>query len=140
VIGLDAGADDYLCKPFAFAELLARIRALLRRRESATGLRFEFEDIHVDLQTQRATRAGQALDLTAKEFSLLLCFLHHPRTVMTRSRLYEIVWGDLLGMNSNTLEVHIKDLRRKLEQHGPRILHTRRGRGYVLDHSSTTDI
>jgi two-component system, OmpR family, copper resistance phosphate regulon response regulator CusR len=133
VLGLDAGADDYLCKPFAFAELLARIRSLLRRRDSTTGALFEFEDVQVDLRSQRATRGGQKLDLTAKELALLLCFLHNPRTVLSRSRLYETVWGDQYGLQSNTLEVHVKELRRKLEQYGPRILHTRRGRGYILE-------
>jgi DNA-binding response OmpR family regulator len=133
VEGLDAGADDYLCKPFSFAELLARIRALLRRQQSNSGLILEYGDIQVDLRSQRATRAGHLLDLTAKECSLLVCFLHHPRTVLTRSRLYETVWGDQYDGQSNTLEVHIKELRRKLEQFGPRVLQTRRGQGYVLE-------
>jgi DNA-binding response OmpR family regulator len=133
VMGLDAGADDYLCKPFSFAELLARVRALLRRQQSNTGLTLEYRDIQADLRSQRVTRAGQLLDLTAKEFSLLLCFLHHPHTILSRSRLYETVWGDQYDGQSNTLEVHIKELRRKLEQFGSRVLHTRRGRGYVLD-------
>lgn len=138
VQGLDAGADDYLCKPFSFEELLARIRALIRRYTASSGLTLEYADIQADLRNQRAARAGQTLELTAKEFSLLVCFLHRPETVMSRSRLYEIVWKEIPDIQSNTLEVHIKELRRKLEQFGPRIIHTRRGSGYVLDRTTFT--
>ena len=133
VTGLDAGADDYLCKPFSFAELLARIRSLVRRHESSSSFVLEYQDIQLDLRRQLATRAGQVLDLTAKEILLLLCFLQHPETVLSRSRLYETVWGDTHDGQSNTLEVHIKQLRRKLERFGPRVLHTRRGSGYLLE-------
>lgn len=133
VEGLDAGADDYLTKPFAFEELLARVRALLRRSDQSNGLTLEYADIQADLAGQRATRAGRAVDLTSKEFQLLTFFLQHLRTVLSRTRIFEAVWGDQYDGLSNTLEVHVKELRRKLEALGPRIIHTRRGRGYVLD-------
>jgi DNA-binding response OmpR family regulator len=132
VEGLDAGADDYLAKPFAFEELLARVRALLRRPHQSSSLVIEFEDIHLDLATQKCTRSGQTLDLTAKELSLLTFFLRNPRRVLSRTRIYESVWDENYDGLSNTLEVHVKDLRRKLEAHGCRVIHTRRGRGYVL--------
>lgn len=132
VTGLDAGADDYVCKPFSFEELLARIRALIRRQSTDAGVVKEFGDIRVDLRSQRVTRSSNLILLTAKEFSLLLCFLQHPDTVLSRSRLYETVWGDEYDGQSNTLEVHIKELRRKLELFGPRVLQTRRGSGYIM--------
>lgn len=133
VEGLNAGADDYLCKPFAFEELLARVRAILRRQDQSADLKLEYRDIVADAATQRATRGGHLLDLTAKEFSLLLFFLRKPGIVFSRSRIYESVWGDHFDGISNTIEVHVKELRRKLEQFGPRLIQTRRGRGYVLD-------
>lgn len=133
VEGLDAGADDYLCKPFAFEELLARVRALLRRRDQASSLALEYGDIRADLASQRATRANLPLELTAKEFSLLTLFLRKQGTVLSRARIYESVWGDQFDGLSNTLEVHIKELRRKLEELGPRVIQTRRGQGYVLE-------
>jgi DNA-binding response OmpR family regulator len=136
VEGLDAGADDYLVKPFSFEELLARVRALLRRRDQSSGLALEFGDIRADLASQRATRGGSPLDLTAKEFSLLTLFMRRPGTVLSRTRIFEAVWGDQYDRLSNTIEVHIKDLRRKLEEHGPRVIQTRRGRGYVLEATS----
>lgn len=139
IAGLDAGADDYVCKPFSFEEILARIRGFLRRKQTAASLVFEFDDIQVDLRSQRVVRAGQELELTAKEFSLLLCFVHHPGTVLSRTRLYETVWGDPYRGESNTLEVHVKELRRKLEQHGPRVIQTRRGRGYILEAITTSE-
>lgn len=135
VEGLDAGADDYLPKPFAFAELLARVRALLRRPDQRSGLILEYEDIRADLASQRATRTGEALNLTAKEFSLLCLFLQNPGTVLTRTRIFDTVWGEAFDGLSNTIEVHVKELRRKLEGLGPRVIHTLRGRGYVLDHA-----
>lgn len=138
VEGLDAGADDYLTKPFSFEELLARIRALLRRRDQATSLSLEYRDIEADLAGQKAMRAGVALDLTAKEFSLLALFLRRPGVVLSRTRIYEAVWGEQFDGLSNTLEVHIKELRRKLEEIGPRVIQTRRGQGYVLE-AGTSD-
>lgn len=130
VAGLDAGADDYLPKPFAFDELLARVRALARRPAVATGTVLTHADVRVDLATHRAERAGHRLDLTAKEYALLVFFLRHPGQVLTRTRIYEHVWDERYDGISNTLEVHVKDLRRKLEEHGPRLIHTLRNRGY----------
>jgi two-component system copper resistance phosphate regulon response regulator CusR len=131
VRGLDAGADDYLCKPFAFEELLARVRALARRRDGA-GTVLASHDVRLDLATQRAERGGHALDLTAKEQALLLFFLRHPGEVLSRTRIYEHVWDERYDGLSNTLEVHVMELRRKLEAHGPRLIHTLRGRGYLF--------
>ncbi len=129
VRGLDAGADDYLCKPFAFAELLARVRALSRRRAPASPL-LSVGDVQVDLVTHRAERVGQRLDLTAKEHALLVFFLRHPGEVLSKTRIYEHVWDDRYDGLSNTLEVHLVELRRKLEAHGPRLIQTLRNRGY----------
>lgn len=132
VRGLDNGADDYLCKPFAFDELLARVRALTRRRERGTSTVLTCADVALDLATHRAKRAGQPLDLTPKEQALLIFFLRHPGEVLTRTRIYEHVWDERYDGLSNSLEVHVMDLRRKLEAHGPRLIHTLRGRGYLL--------
>ncbi|MBX3412141.1 MAG: response regulator transcription factor [Pirellulales bacterium] len=139
VAGLDAGADDYLCKPFAFEELLARIRALLRRPEQQSGLVLEKLGIRADLASQRATRETIPLELTAKEFSLLCLFLRHPGTVLSRTRIFDSVWGDQYDGLSNTIEVHVKELRRKLEAYGPRVIQTRRGRGYVFETETGDD-
>lgn len=133
VEGLDAGADDYLAKPFAFAELTARVRALLRRPEQQSSLVLSYRDIRADLGSQKASRDGSSLDLTAKEFSLLCLFLQNPGKILTRTRIFDTVWGDTFDGLSNTIEVHIKELRRKLEQFGHRVIHTRRNRGYLLE-------
>lgn len=139
VAGLDAGADDYLTKPFAFEELLARVRALLRRPSQKNAVSLEFQDIRVDLETRRASRAGRTIDLTAKELALLTFFMRNPRKVLSRTRIYQTVWDENFDGFSNTLEVHVKELRRKLEQHGPRVIQTRRGLGYSMDSAEVED-
>jgi DNA-binding response OmpR family regulator len=132
VSGLDGGADDYLCKPFVFEELLARVRALVRRRDQAGATILASHGVRLDLVTRRAERNGRPLDLTAKEESLLLFFLRHPGEVLTRTRIYEHVWEERYDGLSNTLEVHVMELRRKLEARGARVIHTLRGRGYLF--------
>jgi two-component system copper resistance phosphate regulon response regulator CusR len=130
VRGLDGGADDYLCKPFAFEELLARVRAQARRPARTAGTVLTHADVRLDLATHRAERAGHKLDLTAKEEALLVFFLRHPDEVLSRTRIYEGVWDERYDGLSNTLEVHVMELRKKLEARGPRLIHTVRGRGY----------
>ena len=132
VEGLTAGADDYLCKPFAFEELLARVYTLLRRQPGYNGTQWQHHDLMVDLTTNRADRAGHSLNLTARERALLMFFMRHPGEVLSRTRLYEQVWDEQYDGLSNTLEVHVMELRRKMEAHGPRLIHTVRGRGYML--------
>lgn len=130
VMGLDGGADDYLCKPFAFEELLARVRALARRPARSASTTLLLADVTAELAAQRATRAGRRLELTAKEYGLLVFFMRHPDEVLSRTRIYAAVWDERYDGLSNTLEVHVKELRRKLEAHGPRLIWTLRGRGY----------
>ncbi len=132
VRGLDTGADDYLCKPFDYEELLARVRSLARRQGPATTTVLGASDVRIDLATHRAERAGERLDLTAKEQSLLVFFLRHAGEVLSRTRIYEHVWDERYDGVSNTLEFHVMELRRKLEAHGPRLIHTLRGRGYLF--------
>ena len=134
VAGLDAGADDYLVKPFAFDELLARVRALLRRHRPAGDLQvLRFADIVANPVTREVSRGARQVSLTAKEFDLLELFLRHPRQVLTRDSIYDQVWGYDFGGESNIIEVYIRYLRSKLEADGePRLLQTVRGVGYAL--------
>ncbi|MFF5128493.1 response regulator transcription factor [Streptomyces syringium] len=141
VTGLDAGADDYLVKPFELDELLARIRALLRRSSyaAATGPAaadehaLTFADLRMDLATREVTRGGRAVELTRTEFTLLELFLTHPRQVLTREQILKSVWGFEFEPSSNSLDVYVMYLRRKTEAGGePRLVHTVRGVGYVL--------
>jgi len=133
VAGLDAGADDYLVKPFAFDELLARVRALLRRARPLEGEQLRFADLSLDTLTRDVQRAGEAIELTTKEHELLEFFLRHPRQVLSRDTIFERVWGsDFLG-GSNVIDVHVMRLREKLEAGGlPRLIQTVRGAGYSL--------
>jgi len=132
VDGLDAGADDYLVKPFALRELNARLRALLRRVD-AGGPTLAFADLVLDRSAHEVRRGDRPIDLSKTEFSLLETFLEHPRQVLTRSVLFERVWGYDFGATSNALGVYIGYLRRKTEEGGERrLLHTVRGVGYVL--------
>jgi len=133
VMGLDMGADDYMVKPFEFKELLARIRALLRRTQPAQVKVLEFADLTLDRGTRRAHRGDRVISLTAKEYELLELFMEHPRQVLTREVIYDRVWGYNFGGQSNIIEVYVRYLRQKLEEDGePRLIHTLRGVGYVL--------
>lgn len=133
VAGLNAGADDYVVKPFSIAELLARVRAHLRRAYPDESDALQFEDLTLNGLTREVHRGGDRIDLTAKEFDLLEFLLRHPRQVMPRDRLLESVWGYDFGGESNIVEVYIRALRIKLEIAGrPRLIHTVRGVGYVL--------
>ncbi len=135
VAGLDAGADDYLPKPFALAELLARLRALLRRAangDEATDV-LRFSDLAMHLGTREVRRGDVQIDLTRTEFALLELFLRNPRQVLTRSIIFERVWGYDFGPTTNSLDVYVGYLRRKTEEGGaPRLIHTVRGVGYAL--------
>jgi two-component system response regulator MprA len=133
VAGLDAGADDYVTKPFALEELLARLRALLRRTTSGSGEVLRFADLELDPKTREVRRGGESVDLTRTEFSLLELFLLNPRQVLTRSVIFERVWGYDFGFSSNSLDVYIGYLRRKTEAgERPRLIQTVRGVGYAL--------
>jgi two-component system response regulator MprA len=133
VEGLDAGADDYLTKPFALEELLARLRALLRRTADGSGEVLRFADLELDPGTREVKRDGEPIELTRTEFSLLELFLLNPRQVLTRSVIFERVWGYDFGYGSNSLDVYIGYLRRKTEAGGkPRLIQTIRGVGYAL--------
>jgi two-component system, OmpR family, response regulator MprA len=133
VAGLDAGADDYVVKPFALEELLARLRALLRRTSDETTEPLRFADLELDPATREVRRDGRPIELTRTEFSLLELFLRNPRQVLTRSVIFERVWGYDFGFASNSLDVYIGYLRRKTEAGGePRLIQTVRGVGYAL--------
>ncbi|CAH0117844.1 MULTISPECIES: response regulator transcription factor [unclassified Paenibacillus] len=137
VKGLDLGADDYLVKPFALEELLARVRALLRRKAEPAAetpvRRLAFEDLALDLDTREATRGGHKIELTTKEFELLHLLMQNPNRVLARDIIMEKIWGYDFSGESNVLEVYIAMLRQKTEEHGgKRIIQTIRGAGYVL--------
>jgi two-component system response regulator MprA len=133
VAGLDAGADDYLVKPFALEELLARLRALLRRSMETDGEVLRFADLDLNPATREVRRDGEPIELTRTEFTLLELFMRNPRQVLTRSVIFERVWGYDFGSSSNSLDVYIGYLRRKTEIGGrPRLLQTVRGVGYAL--------
>jgi two-component system response regulator MprA len=134
VAGLDAGADDYLVKPFAFDELLARIRALFRRTAPPeTNAPLHFADLELNPATRRARRGERDIELTAKEYDVLDLFMRHPNQVLTRDIIYDRIWGYDFGGESNIIEVYIRYLRAKLEAtNEPRLIHTVRGVGYAL--------
>jgi two-component system response regulator MprA len=133
VDGLDAGADDYVVKPFALEELLARLRALLRRGNGAGEGALGYADLTLDPSTREVRRGDRDLELTKTEFALLELLLRHPRQVLTRSQIFESVWGYDFGPRSNSLEVYVGYLRRKTEDGGePRLIQTVRGVGYTL--------
>src|SRR5688572_5039195 len=133
VSGLDSGADDYLTKPFAFAELLARLRALSRRNRAEVNMRLEVGDLKLDPLTRRVTRSGRLIQLTSKEFALLECFMRHPDQVLSRTILAEKVWDETFDTFTNVIDVYVNYLRNKIDRDfSPKLIHTVRGAGYVL--------
>ncbi len=134
VKGLELGADDYLVKPFAFSELLARVRTLLRRGRAKEAAALALADLELDVLKRRASRGGKRIDLTAKEFALLELFLRHPGEVLSRSYIASQVWDMNFDSDTNVVEVAIRRLRAKIDDDfTPRLIHTLRGMGYVLE-------
>jgi heavy metal response regulator len=133
VTGLDSGADDYLTKPFAFEEFLARVRALLRKRDTHTAVRLQTGDLVLDALTHRVTRSGREIELTAKEYSLLEYLMRNAGAVVTRTMISEHVWDISFDTYTNVIDVYINYLRKKIDQgFKTKLIHTLRGRGYVL--------
>jgi len=133
VAGLDLGADDYLVKPFAFDELLARLRAVVRRRYDRADCVIRIDDLEIDIRARRATRAGQAIGLSAREYALLEYLAHRAGDVVSRTELWDHAYDEAAEPGSNVLDVHISHLRKKIDDgHATKLLHTRRGQGYML--------
>ncbi|TBR19317.1 response regulator transcription factor, partial [bacterium] len=133
VSGLDSGADDYLTKPFAFEELLARIRAILRKKDSGEPARLKAGDLVLDLLTYKVSRSGKEIELTAKEYSLLAYLMRNQNTVVTRTMLSEHVWDINFDSYTNVIDVYINYLRNKIDRgFKKKLIHTLRGRGYIL--------
>ncbi|HUU96415.1 MAG TPA: response regulator transcription factor [Phycisphaerae bacterium] len=140
VTGLDAGADDYLAKPFEFDELVARIRALLRRGQAREASTLKFEDIELDLLKRTVTRAGQKIKLTAKEFALLEYFLRNPNRVLSRTAIGEHVWDMNFEPESNVIDVYVSMLRRRIDKgYDRQLIHTMIGAGYMLSTEPPTE-
>jgi len=133
VLGLDLGADDYLVKPFAFDELLARLRAMVRRRYDRVDPVIRIDDLEIDTRARRTRRAGQMIALSAREYAVLEYLAHRPGDIVSRTELWDHVYDEAAEPGSNVLDVHIGHLRKKIDDgHARKLLHTRRGQGYVL--------
>jgi two-component system, OmpR family, response regulator len=139
VRGLTLGGDDYVTKPFSVEELMARIRTILRRAgmDQDQSSRLVFDDLELDDDTREVTRAGAEMELTDTEYRLLRYLMHHPRLVLTRAQILDHVWEYDFGGDARVLETYVSYLRKKLERHGPRLIHTIRGVGYALRHPRT---
>jgi DNA-binding response OmpR family regulator len=133
VAGLDAGADDYMVKPFAFAELLARVRALVRRRYGTADTTLRIADLEIDTRARRVQRAGQVIALSAREYALLEYLAHRTGHIVSRTELWDHAYDEAAEPGSNVLDVHVSHLRRKIDDgHDTKLIHTKRGQGYVL--------